>query len=45
MSNAVVSLKAVKYIEGNEVALQARKLPVGKVYKENLTALIGKRPR
>lgn len=32
----VVSLKAVKYIEGNEVSLPTRKLPIGKVYKEGL---------
>jgi len=32
----LLSLKAVKYLEGNEVALSSRKLPVGKVYRENL---------
>ncbi|WP_083227737.1 LytTR family DNA-binding domain-containing protein [Mucilaginibacter sp. PPCGB 2223] len=32
----LLSLKAVKYLEGNEVALANRKLPVGKVYRENL---------
>ena len=32
----LLSLKAVKYLEGNEVALDSRKLPVGKVYRENL---------
>jgi len=32
----LLSLKAVKYLEGNEVTLQSRKLPVGKVYRENL---------
>src|ERR1700744_606679 len=30
----LLSLKAVKYLEGNEVALDSRKLPVGKVYRE-----------
>ena len=32
----IVSLKAIKHIEGNEVTLQPRKLPIGKVYKEGL---------
>ncbi|MFC0515150.1 LytR/AlgR family response regulator transcription factor [Mucilaginibacter angelicae] len=32
----LLSLKAVKYLEGNEVALANKKLPVGKVYRENL---------
>ena len=32
----LLSLKAVKYLEGNEVALNNKKLPVGKVYRENL---------
>ncbi|WP_419702013.1 LytR/AlgR family response regulator transcription factor [Mucilaginibacter sp. NFX135] len=32
----LLSLKAVKYLEGNEVALNSIKLPVGKVYRENL---------
>lgn len=32
----LLSLKSVKYLEGNEVALTSRKLPIGKVYRENL---------
>ncbi|GAA3977594.1 LytTR family transcriptional regulator DNA-binding domain-containing protein [Mucilaginibacter dorajii] len=32
----LLPLKAVKYLEGNEVALDSRELPVGKVYCENL---------
>ena len=32
----LLALKAVKYLEGNEVALGSRKLPVGKVFRENL---------
>ena len=30
----IVSVKAVKYLEGNEVSVGSRKLPVGKVYRE-----------
>jgi len=36
----LLSLKAVKYLEGNEVALANRKLPVGKVYRENLMKVL-----
>jgi two-component system LytT family response regulator len=36
----LLSLKAVKYLEGNEVALANRKLPVGKVYRENLMKIL-----
>jgi len=32
----VVSVKAVKYLEGNEVSVGAKKLPVGKVYREGV---------
>lgn len=32
----LLSLKSVKYLEGNEVAIANKKLPVGKVYRENL---------
>ena len=32
----LLSLKAVKYLEGNEVSIANKKLPVGKVYRENL---------
>jgi len=32
----LLALKAVKYLEGNEVALNNKKLPVGKVYRDNL---------
>jgi two-component system, LytTR family, response regulator len=32
----VVSLKAVKFLEGNELSIGAKKLPVGKVYREDL---------
>ena len=32
----VVSVKAVKYLEGNEVLVGTRKLPVGKVYREGV---------
>ncbi len=30
----VVSVKAVKYLEGNEVSVGTKKLPIGKVYRE-----------
>ncbi len=36
----IVSLRAVKYIEGNEVALQSRKLPIGKVYRQHFEKLM-----
>lgn len=36
----IVSLKAVRFLEGNEVSIGAKKLPVGKVYKENLLAVL-----
>jgi two-component system LytT family response regulator len=32
----VASLKAIKYLEGNEVSVAGKKLPVGKVYKDSL---------
>lgn len=32
----VLSLTAIKYLEGNEIMLNSRKLPIGKVYRENL---------
>jgi len=32
----IASLKAIKYLEGNEVSISGKKLPVGKVYRENL---------
>lgn len=32
----IISLKSVKFLEGNEVSLGTKKLPVGKVYKEDL---------
>lgn len=32
----IISLRAVKYLEGNEVMLNSRKLPIGKVYREDL---------
>jgi len=34
----IASLKAIKYLEGNEVSIAGKKLPVGKVYRENLLA-------
>lgn len=33
----IVSLKAIKYLEGNQVSIGTKMLPVGKVFKENLT--------
>jgi DNA-binding LytR/AlgR family response regulator len=32
----IASIKAIKYIEGNEVSIGSKKLPVGKVYRDNL---------
>lgn len=32
----IASLKAIKYLEGNEVSIGGKKLPVGKVYKDGL---------
>ncbi|SFD07613.1 two component transcriptional regulator, LytTR family [Chitinophaga sp. CF118] len=32
----IASIKAIKYLEGNEVSMGSKKLPVGKVYRENL---------
>jgi two-component system, LytTR family, response regulator len=32
----IVSLKAIKFLEGNEVSIGSKKLPVGKVYREKL---------
>lgn len=36
----IVSLKAIKYLEGNEVFVGDKKLPVGKVYREQLLAAL-----
>ncbi len=32
----IASLKAIKYLEGGEIFIAGKKLPVGKVYRENL---------
>ncbi|PUZ29816.1 DNA-binding response regulator [Chitinophaga parva] len=32
----IASLKGIKYLEGNEVSIAGKKLPVGKVYRESL---------
>ena len=32
----IVSLKAVKFLEGNELSIGAKKLPVGKVFRDDL---------
>ena len=32
----IVSMKAVKFFEGNEVAVDGKKLPVGKVYRNEM---------
>ena len=32
----LLSLKAVNYLDGNEISVTSRKLPIGKVYRENL---------
>lgn len=32
----ITSLKAIKYLEGNEVSIANKKLPVGKVYRDSL---------
>ncbi|MCR8561199.1 LytTR family DNA-binding domain-containing protein [Mucilaginibacter sp. BJC16-A38] len=32
----IASLKAIKYLEGNEVSIAGKKLPVGKVYRDSL---------
>ena len=32
----IVSLKSIKFLEGNEVSIGSKKLPVGKVYRDNL---------
>jgi DNA-binding LytR/AlgR family response regulator len=32
----IVALKAVQYLEGNELSLGEKKIPVGKVYRENV---------
>jgi len=32
----IVSLKSIKYLEGNEVSTGSKKLPVGKVYRDSL---------
>lgn len=36
----VISMKAVKFFEGNEVSVGDKKLPVGKVYRNNLLKLL-----
>jgi DNA-binding LytR/AlgR family response regulator len=38
----IASLKAIKYLEGNEVFMGDKRLPVGKVYREQLMAALGK---
>jgi DNA-binding LytR/AlgR family response regulator len=38
----IVSLKAIKYLEGNEVLVGDKRLPVGKVYREQLMAALGR---
>lgn len=37
----IASLKAIKYLEGNEVSVLNKKLPVGKVYRSNLLSKLG----
>jgi len=32
----IISLKAVKFLEGNELSIGTKKLPVGKVYRDQL---------
>jgi len=32
----IVSLKAIKYFEGNLVSMGDKKIPIGKVFRENL---------
>ncbi len=32
----ILSLKAINYIDGNEISVSSRKIPIGKVYRENL---------
>ena len=32
----LLSLTAIKYLEGNQITLNSRKLPIGKVFRENL---------
>jgi len=32
----IISLKAIKFFEGNEISVGDKKLPVGKVYRESL---------
>ncbi len=32
----LLALKAVNYLDGNEISITSRKLPIGKVYRENL---------
>jgi two-component system, LytTR family, response regulator len=36
----IVSLKAVKFLEGNEVSIGSKKLPVGKVFRDNLLKIL-----
>ncbi len=36
----IASLKAIRYLEGNEVFMGDKKLPVGKVYRENLLSAL-----
>jgi two-component system, LytTR family, response regulator len=32
----IISLHAIKYIEGNQVSIENKNIPIGKVYRENL---------
>jgi DNA-binding LytR/AlgR family response regulator len=36
----IISLKAVKFFEGNELSVGGKKLPVGKVYRNNLLKIL-----
>jgi len=37
----IASLKAIQYLEGNEVSIANKKLPIGKVYRDNLLSKLG----
>lgn len=37
----IASLKAIQYLEGNEVCIASKKLPIGKVYRDNLLSKLG----
>lgn len=37
----IISLKAVKFLEGNEISIGPKRLPVGKVYRDNLLNRLG----